>query len=56
MTRFRLKADAVFYAENIDVAFLVLARHFLSLAEEGLDEPEVIVSGGIVIEPVKEEG
>ena len=48
---FRIKADAIFEAENIDDAFLKLSEHFKEIEEKGNDAAEdFLKSGHILIE------
>ena len=51
MKEFRLKADATFYAKNIDNAMKKLGQHFISLSRDGLDKPDIIESGEIHVFP-----
>ncbi len=53
---FRLKADAISEAENIDDAFKKLGEHFISLCQDGGDAPDIFESGEIEISPIKAEG
>jgi len=53
MIKFKLVADAEFYAEDIDDAFLILARHWLNTAL-GEDDDQTITLGSISIHPVEE--
>jgi hypothetical protein len=51
--KFRIKADAEFEADNIDDAFMVLARHFLSVYAG--EDDNCIELGEIHIERITEE-
>ncbi len=50
MKDFRMKAEIVFAADDIDDAFLALALHFLGLLRG--EDDNLIASGQIDIEPV----
>lgn len=50
--KFVLKADAVFYATDIDAAFLAVALHFLKLMAG--EEPQIFEGGEVSIQKVEE--
>jgi len=52
MIKFKLIADAEFYAEDIDDAFLILARYWLNTALG--EDDQIITPGSISIHPVEE--
>jgi hypothetical protein len=49
--KFRLKADAIFEADDIDDAFKKLAAHFQSIADDALNDDQLIASGTLDISP-----
>lgn len=51
--KFRLRADAVFEADDLDDAFRALSEHFEGLIESGENDLPM-ESGGIEIDPVPE--
>jgi hypothetical protein len=56
MRKFRIKADAIFEAEDIDDAMLRLAAHFDQIGDPdairlGGVDPAEIESGSIAVEP-----
>ncbi len=55
MIEFKLKAEATFYADNIDDAMKKLGEHFLATFKDGLDSPDIIESGEIYVFPVEED-
>lgn len=56
MKDFRIKADAVFEAEDIDDAFLVLAMHFLDLYRNSVDAKTIFEQGEVTIKPEPPKG
>ena len=54
MTKFIIKADAVFEAENLDDAFFKLSQHFKYLETLEGEDPQLIARGVVSIE--KENG
>lgn len=49
MKTFFLEANVKFEAENIDDAFKVLGKYFISRYRKGLDAPDLFELGDIVI-------
>jgi len=54
--KFKLTADAMFYAKDIDDAFAILAEHFTNMAKTGLDKPSIFVDGNCEIRPIETKG
>ena len=54
MKRFRLKANAIFYAEDVGNACYVLSDYFKALVEVGVEAEEMLHSGTVDITPLKE--
>ena len=51
--KFRITADAIFEAEDIDDAFAKLSDYFLYLTDTDLYDPQLIESGNIDIKKVE---
>lgn len=55
MKAFHLKADAGFFAEDIDDALKKLSKHFAEAREDNWEDSGFIVAGNISIEPERQE-
>lgn len=51
MMLFRLRADATFYADDIDDAMSKLADHFRAVGSGELPEDSPFTSGGVDVRP-----
>jgi hypothetical protein len=54
MKIYRLMADAVFRAESVDDAFIVLAEHLTRLVNRVGEIPQVLLAGSLKIEPYEQ--